>query len=116
LREKIYQRAKEINEVEKRLISEGKTPYERNEEPMQESKEYKILMRMKQKYVKVIEFYTEAQNKEQVVLAKNEIQELIRVFADMQTVMNIKIEEKEEELGGIHTDKIQKRIDTIKKK
>ena len=41
---------------------------------MQESKEYKILMRMKQKYVKVIEFYTEAQNKEQVVLAKKEIQ------------------------------------------
>jgi len=27
-------------------------------------------MRMKQKYVKVIEFYTEAQNKEQAVLAK----------------------------------------------
>lgn len=71
LREKIYERAKEINEVEKRLISEGKTPYERNEEPMQESKEYKILERMKQKYVKVIEFYTEAQNKEQVALAKN---------------------------------------------
>ena len=50
MREKIYQRAKEINEVEKRLISEGKTPYERNEEPMQESKEYKILMRMKHHY------------------------------------------------------------------
>ncbi len=29
---------------------------------MQESKEYKILERMKQKYIKVIEFYTEAQN------------------------------------------------------
>ena len=58
---------------------------------MQDSKEYKILMRMKQKYVKVIEFYTEAQNKEQVVLAKNEIQELIRVFTDMHTVMNIKV-------------------------
>ena len=72
--------------------------------------------RMKQKYVKVIEFYTEAQNKEQVALAKNEIQELIRVFAYMHTVMNITIEEKEGELGGINTDKIQKRIDTIKKK
>jgi hypothetical protein len=34
----------------------------------------------------------------------------------MQTVMNIKIEEKEDELGGVHTEKIQKRIDTIKKK
>ena len=34
----------------------------------------------------------------------------------MHTVMNIKIEEKEDELGGINTEKIQKRIDTIKKK
>lgn len=70
MKDRLYQRAKEINEIEKRLIQEGKTPYEKNEEPMQESKEFKILMRMKQKYVKVVEFYTEAQNKEQVVLAK----------------------------------------------
>jgi len=33
---------------------------------MEKSKEFKILLRMKQKYIKVIEFYTEAQNKEQV--------------------------------------------------
>ena len=37
---------------------------------MFESKEYKILLKMKQKYVKVIEFYTEAKNDEQVGLAK----------------------------------------------
>ena len=71
---------------------------------------------MKQKYVKVIEFYTEAQNKEQVSLAKKQIQELIRVFADMNTIMNLTIEEKDNELGGITTEKIQKRIDSIKKK
>ena len=49
-------------------------------------------MRMKQKYVKVIEFYTEAQNKEQVVLAKRQIEELIRIFTEMNTIMSIEIE------------------------
>jgi len=41
---------------------------------MEQSKEFKILERMRSKYVKVVEFYTEAQNKEQIDLAKNELQ------------------------------------------
>lgn len=43
----------------------------------------KILDRMIAKYQKVIEFYTEAKNMEQVTLAKKEFQEVLKVKAEV---------------------------------
>lgn len=77
---------------------------------MEKSKEFKILERMREKYVKVIEFYTEAQNKEQVALAKKEMQELLRVFAEMEVIIQVQVEEKSDELGGLQSEKIQRRL------
>jgi hypothetical protein len=58
---------------------------------------------MRQKYVKVIEFYTEAQNHEQIQLAKNEIQELQKVFSEMAEIINCEIQEKTDELGDLNS-------------
>lgn len=46
---------------------------------MKDTVEMKILDRMELKYVKVIEFYTEAKNPEQVNLAKQELQEVLKI-------------------------------------
>lgn len=62
------------------MINEGKTPRENmNELTLHDTTELKILHRMLLKYLKVVEFYTEAKNEEQVGLAKNEMQEILRI-------------------------------------
>ena len=67
LAERVYERAKQINEIEKQMIAEGKIPQEKYEETAPyETSEYRILKRMKEKYVRVIDFYTEAQKPDQV--------------------------------------------------
>lgn len=53
------------------MIKEGKTPQENMDElTFHDTTEFKILHRMLLKYLKVVEFYTEASNEEQVALAK----------------------------------------------
>lgn len=53
------------------MLSEGKVPRESHDSPvLHHTTEMKILERMVLKYLKVIEFYTEAKNREQVELAK----------------------------------------------
>ena len=60
---KIYKRAKEINNIEKRMIQEGKTPRENHDEKtLYETTEMKTLDRMASKYLKVVEFYTESKD------------------------------------------------------
>lgn len=75
------------------MIAEGKTPRERNDEPvLYGTTEMKILERMVAKYVKVIEFYTEAKNKEQVTMAKKEFQEVLRVRAEVQHLFSVQLQ------------------------
>jgi hypothetical protein len=53
------------------MIEEGKTPRESTEnKSVYETTEMKILERMLKKYNRVVEFYTEAKNSEQVGYAK----------------------------------------------
>lgn len=66
------------------------------------------------KYVKVIEFYTEAKNKEQVTMAKKEFQEVLRVRAEVQQLFSVQLQENENELGGLFTDKIRARVAYVK--
>jgi uncharacterized protein YqeY len=71
--------------IEQRMIEEGKTPRENlNEKSMYNCSEIKILERMLKKYERVVEFYTEAKNPEQVELAKKEFQECLRVSREVQ--------------------------------
>lgn len=55
----------------------------------------KILQRMLVKYARVVEFYTEAKNKEQVDLAKKEFQEILRIKHEVDMLFAVIIEEKE---------------------
>jgi hypothetical protein len=49
----------------------------------------KILQRMTNKYVRVMEFYTEAKNAEQTVLAKKEFQEVLRIRYEVRCLFDI---------------------------
>lgn len=69
---------------------------------------------MHDKYVRVLEFYTEAKNKEQIGLAKNEFQEILRVLAEIKEIESIRIE-KDEERFGKDSDKVYNRIKNIKR-
>ena len=71
LGKKVYDRAVQINQIQQEMIAEGKTPKEDYDETTPyETSEFRILKRMKEKYVRVIDFYTEAQKPDQVELAK----------------------------------------------
>lgn len=76
--------------------------------------EMKILDRMISKYVKVIEFYTEARNPEQINLAKKEFQEVLRIQSEVKGLFEVELKETQGELGGIETDKIKGRIAYVK--
>lgn len=84
---RLYERMKEIHKNELRIIEEGKVPQERKEEKvLRNTTEMKILSRMIFKYAKVIDFYTEAKNPEQVSLAKKEFQEVLRINHEVNTL------------------------------
>jgi hypothetical protein len=75
IQSKVYERAKEIHQIEIRMIEEGKVPRESSsDKSIFESTEMKIMNRMLAKYIRVVEFYSEAKNSEQVELAKKEFQ------------------------------------------
>jgi hypothetical protein len=53
------------------MIKEGKIPREgSNPSLLSEGSDYKILKRIYDKYVRMVEFYIEAKDKEQIELAK----------------------------------------------
>ena len=89
---RVYDRAAQINQIEKEMIAEGKTPQEKYEETSPfETSEYRILKRMKEKYVRVIDFYTEAQKTDQVELAKKEFQEVLRICSEVESIYKLEI-------------------------
>lgn len=74
----------------------------------------RILNRMLRKYERVIEFYTEAKNAEQVGFAKKELQECLRVAHETQQIFSVQLHEENGELGGLDSDKVQRRVAVIK--
>lgn len=63
------------------MIREGKIPQEGSSNGLLSSgTDFKILRRIYDKYVRIMEFYTEAKDKTQIGLAKNEFQEILRVL------------------------------------
>lgn len=69
---------------------------------------------MLRKYERVIEFYTEAKNAEQVGFAKKELQECLRVAHETQQIFSVQLREEAGELGGLDTEKVQRRVAVIK--
>lgn len=54
----------QINKIEQDMIKEGKVPREgRSAYLLSEGTDYKILLRIYSKYVRIMDFYTEAKDK-----------------------------------------------------
>lgn len=69
--ESIENRLSQINDIEKQIINSGKTPKESSDPHLlSQGKDYKILKRIHDKYVRIMEFYVESKDKNQVELAK----------------------------------------------
>lgn len=65
----------EINHNEQEIIRSGRTPTERNiDKSCFESTDYRIINRMREKYLRVIDFYTESNKPDQVKAAKEQLQ------------------------------------------
>jgi len=88
----ILARAKEIEYIEETLRKEGKIPADEPESAHtvdinsydEEQMEWEIVNEMVAKYIKVIEFYQETDKKEQVNLAKKEIQVVLELREKMR--------------------------------
>lgn len=85
-------RVKEIEHTEEALRKEGKIPAEEPESAHtvdinaydEEQMEWEIINEMVGKYIKIIEFYQETDKKDQVVLAKKEIQVVLELREKMR--------------------------------
>jgi tetratricopeptide (TPR) repeat protein len=93
----LISRAKELEYIEDCLIKEGKIPSNQNEESHsveiankdEDNMEYDVVKEMVNKYLKVIEFYQETEKKDQVVLARKEIQGVLDIFHQMKFYINL---------------------------
>jgi len=55
----VYERTKEIHQIEQKIIDQGRTPQESfSEKTLYKTTEMKILDRISKKYLRVMEFYT----------------------------------------------------------
>ena len=73
-----------------------------------------IIERMAAKYLKVIEFYTEAKNPEQVTLAKGEFQEVLRVKSEVTRIFQVELQEDPESIEEVNSEKVQYWIASVK--
>ncbi|CAD8158036.1 unnamed protein product [Paramecium pentaurelia] len=114
--EPLFQRAKEIDEIEQEMIEDGKVPYEEGvsdvidpedmiqqqsetqkqflyricmPQLIQEHQEYEIVKEMVNKYYRIIEFYAEQKKYDQVKIAKSELQRLLETVQTMSFFMNL---------------------------
>lgn len=97
------------------MIREGKTPREGNRYSLlSEGSDYRILRRIYDKYVRIMEFFTEAKDKSQLELAKKEFQEILRVLNEISFIESINIETSNPSFGT-NEEKVKNRLRHIKK-
>lgn len=67
---------------------------------------------MEDKYLRVIDFYTESDKPDQIKAAKRELQEVLRVSHEMKTIANIKMADcpTDMDLGDRDSDKVKRRL------
>ncbi|EAS06282.3 transmembrane protein, putative (macronuclear) [Tetrahymena thermophila SB210] len=128
----LFKREKHIEEVEQRLISEGKIPKDHDDESSsnfiqmnEEHQEYEIILEMMRKYYRVIEFYTETKKPDQVKIAKKELQTLCETVNIMNYLLKLDFKEyknngimnklREELQVDLDNEKILRRLDRLRK-
>jgi len=92
----------------------------------EEHLEYEVVKEMNAKYVKVIEFYLETDKKDQVKLARKEIQGTLEIFAQMRMYLDLDFKNWEEnpnmkeclkgfeEYVDLHKPKVVRRLEKLK--
>jgi len=87
----LLSRAREIGYIEETLINEGKIPKDTDDSHCvdiqtndEENMEYDVVKEMVNKYLKVIEFYQETDKKDQVQIARKEIQGVLELYSQMK--------------------------------
>jgi tetratricopeptide (TPR) repeat protein len=91
----LFKRTKELEYIEECLVKEGKIPKTIDESHTveiankdEDNMEYDVVKEMVNKYLKVIEFYQETDKKDQVVLARKEVQGVLDIFHQMKFYIN----------------------------
>lgn len=114
---KVFKRMEEIHNNEQEIIKSGRTPTERRLDKIGfESTDFRIITRMREKYLRVIDFYTESNKPEQVNAAKEQLQEILRVIHAMEVIHQVQLDDipAELEIGDRASEKLQHRLAKVK--
>jgi len=90
-----FTRIKEIETIEESMLKDGRIPYEEDNEDGVDinedsnMEEVDIIREMATKYFKIIEFYLETQKKDQVKIARKEVQVVLEAYNKMKLYMNL---------------------------
>lgn len=90
-----FNRIKEIDEIEEKMLKDGRIPYEEETEDAVDIKEdnameeVDIIREMATKYFKIIEFFLETQKKDQVSIARKEVQVVLEAYTKMKLYMGL---------------------------
>jgi len=90
-----FTRIKEIENIEETMLKDGRIPYEEDNEDGVDinedtnMEEVDIIREMATKYFKIIEFYLETQKKDQVKIARKEVQVVLEAYNKMKLYMGL---------------------------
>lgn len=113
----MFDRLAEIHRIEQEIIASGRTPTERiQQNRAEETVEFRIIRRMRDKYLRVVDFYTESDKPDQVQAAKSELQEVLKIIHTMGKIYSLSIESvpADLEVGDRTSEKVIKRLEKVK--
>jgi ribosomal protein L12E/L44/L45/RPP1/RPP2 len=124
-----FQRIKDIEQHEEQILKEGIIPYENDNENAvdikdEDNMEFDIIREMATKYFKIIEFYLETEKKDQVSIARKEVQTVLDAYTKMKLYMGLDFKNYEKDplimevLKEFDIDmtkpKVQKRLERLR--
>jgi len=88
----LFARVKELEFIEEAMLKDGRIPYENENEHAvdikeEDNMEVDIIREMISKYFKIIEFYLETEKKDQVAIARKEVQNVLDAYNKMKIYM-----------------------------
>lgn len=107
----------EIHRIEQEILSSGRQPTERiQNNRADETVEFRIIRRMRDKYLRVVDFYTESDKPDQVKAAKHELQEVLKVINTMKIIYSLNLDDvpADLEVGDRASEKVIKRLEKVK--
>jgi len=125
-----FTRILEIDGIEEAMLKEGRIPFESDNEhgvdiADEDNVEVDLVREMITKYFKIIEFYLETQKKDQVSIARTEVQNVLDVYNKMKLYMGLDFKNyqqnpfimevvKEFDSIDMTKPKIQKRLEKLR--